>query len=151
MSGFLPPAVLEIGVIAGEAIAKLKEVNAELAVMQAEAGGAAVAVSRLDKALMVGKAALIAFTVAAAAVGFMSVHAAMEVEDSYARLGQAMSNAGVLSEENRAKAEETFVAMEKLGIRKRGIRRCTWYVDHRHWQLQQVARSHVHGCRLRPV
>lgn len=114
---FLPPAVIEIQAIAGEAIAKMQEVNTELGMMEGHAVAASGALSGLERAAMLGKAVLLGLGVAAVGVGVMSVHAAMTAEEAYSRLGQAMANAGVNTEKNRAQAEAMFETMTRLGFK----------------------------------
>jgi len=114
--GFFPPAIFEIKAVAGQAIAQFQAVNAELALMEAQAVGAGAGLSTLDKASKTATAAVGVLGIAAVAVGVLSVKTALEVQDSYSRLGQAMANAGVNTEKNRKSTENLLDSYERMGF-----------------------------------
>lgn len=116
VGGFLPPAIIEIQVIAGEAIAKLKEVNAQMAILEKQATMTGASITNMEKATAFTGKAMKVMGIAAVAVGALSVHAAMNAETAFARMGKAMSDAGVGSQVNVQHAKDLADGNIKLGF-----------------------------------
>jgi len=90
---FLPPVIMEIGVNATQAITSMRAVNGQLATMQAQATTTSIALTRLEKAAVVSAAAFKAVAFVTAAVGVLSIKAAMEQETAFARMDEAIKSA----------------------------------------------------------
>ncbi len=116
LTGFLPPAIIEIQVIAGEAIAKLQEVNAQMAILEKQATMTGASITNMEKATAFTGKAMKVMGIAAVAIGALSVKSAMDAQTSFARMGQAMKDAGVNSQENVNHAKELADKNINLGF-----------------------------------
>ena len=114
---FFPPAIFEIKAVATEALASFAEVNAELTVMEEKALKAGGALGTMDKAAGLSKAALLGLGVAIVGISALSIKAAADVQESFGKLGQAMTNAGVNNAENRKTTNEMIDNYDKLGFK----------------------------------
>jgi len=117
LGSFFPPAIFEIKAVAGEAIATFNEINAELTVMEQKALKAGGALSTMEKSAGVSKAALLGLGVAAAGISFLAIKAASDVQVAFGQLSQALTNAGVNTEETRANTEKLVDGYDKLGFK----------------------------------
>ena len=113
---FLPPVVFQVTANATQAMATFKGVNTQLKVMEAQALKTGVAMSRFNKAAVIGIGALKVFAAAAAVMAGIGIKSAMDLEKSYNRLGQALTNMGLASEQNRAQLSELMQSYEDLGF-----------------------------------
>lgn len=113
---FLPPVIFEVTANATQAIATFGKVNTQLKVMEAQAIKTGKALSGFQKAAVVGTGALKVLGVVAAGVAAIGVKSAMDLEKSYNRLGQALSNMGVASEQTRADLSLLMQSYEDLGF-----------------------------------
>lgn len=113
---FLPPVIFEVTANATQAIATFGKVNTQLKVMEAQALKTGKALSGFQKAAVVGTGALKVLGVVAAGVAAIGVKSAMDLEKSYNRLGQALSNMGVASEQTRAELSLLMQSYEDLGF-----------------------------------
>ena len=113
---FLPPVVFEITANATQAMATFKGVNTQLKTMEAQALKTGKALTGFTKAAVIGTRALKAFGLVAVGIAAIGTKAAMDLEKSYNRLGQALSNMGVASERNRAEISELMQSYEDLGF-----------------------------------
>jgi len=106
---FLPPVIMEIRANATEAIASMKTVNTELTSMEVRANAAGASLSRMQKAAVVTGVAFRAMALASVAIGVLSIKAAMDSEQAFARMDIAVNNAkdstGATAEEFRKTAE----------------------------------------------
>jgi hypothetical protein len=116
MSSFLPPVLFEIKANATQAIATFEKVNAELTRMEAKAVKAGTAITGVGNAAKYSIAFLKGMSVAIAAFGAVGVFEFMQLEKAMIQLGQAMSNAGVNTAENRKEIEKLIVASEGLAF-----------------------------------
>jgi hypothetical protein len=116
MGGFLPPVVLLIEANAKQAIAEMGKVNTQLTAMEAKALKAGKSVSMFNKTAVVGTAVLKGFALAFTALGAIGVKSLMDIEKSYNRLGQAMSNQGLATKENLQATSELVDSYESLGF-----------------------------------
>jgi len=107
---FLPPVIMEIRANATEAIAEMKTVNTELTSMEVRANAAGASLSRMEKAAVVTGAAFRAMALASVAIGVLSIKAAMDSQEAFARMDIAVNNAkdstSASAEEFRKTAEE---------------------------------------------
>ena len=110
------PVNIEIVATAGAAVAKFKEVSHELGVIDARALKAGGSISRIDHASRLASAGLMAMSVAAVGVGYISVKAAMDAETAFARLNTAMTNAGAGSEANLESVKRLAEGNTRLGF-----------------------------------
>lgn len=115
-TGFLPPVVLQIQANATQAIASMKGVNTQLSIMEAKALKTGVALTKWNKAAIIGTGALKALGLATAAFAGISVKMAMDVEKSYIRLGKALANQGLSTEQNRKELAVVVDSYEQLGF-----------------------------------
>lgn len=90
---FLPPVVMEIYANATQATTSMRAVNGELATMQVQANAAGASMTRLEKAAVISSAAFKAVGLATAAIGVLSIKAAMEQEVAFSRMNEAMKTA----------------------------------------------------------
>ena len=114
--GDMFPAIIEFQVIGGQAIAEMKKINGELAVMQGEADRTGLAMERL-KAGAKG-AAMVGAAMAAVGVGVAAyaVHAAEGAQVALIQVGQAMSDAKQNTAANREVITGSIDAYAKLGF-----------------------------------
>ena len=110
------PVNIEILANAKEAIAQFQTVNGELGKMDAATLKAGGSISEMDKATRIGTAGLMALTAGVAGFGIMAVKAAMESQDSFNRLGQAMANTGNGSAKARNEVSKLVEEQAKLGF-----------------------------------
>ena len=113
---FLPPVIMEIGVNATQAITSMRAVNGQLATMQAQATTTSIALTRLEKAAVVGAAAFKAVALVTAAVGVLSIKSAMEQETAFARMDEAMKSAKDLTSATGEEFRKTAEAAIELGF-----------------------------------
>lgn len=116
MNTFLPPVLFEIQANATQALATFKKVNTELTIMEAKALKAGAALTKFQ---IIGAKAVAVFkglSIAVAAFGAIGVHEFMQLEQSMIQLGQAMTNAGVNTAENRKQVESLLSKYEELGF-----------------------------------
>lgn len=113
---FLPPVVFEITANATQAMATFGKVNTQLKVMEAQALKTGKALSGFQKAAVIGTGALKALGVVAVGVAAIGTKMAMDLEKSLNRLGQAMTNVGVASQENLSAISELVESYEDLGF-----------------------------------
>ena len=116
MGGFLPPVIFQIQANATQALASFQKVNAQLTAMEAKALKTGVALTRMNKALVVSTAVLKATAIAFIALAAWGVKSNMDIEKSYSRLGQAMANQGLATRENLAATSELVNQYESLGF-----------------------------------
>jgi LysM repeat protein len=116
MGGFLPPVVLLIQANAKQAIAEMGKVNTQLTAMEAKALKAGKSISLFNKTAVVGTTVLKGFALAFTALSALGVKALMDIEKSYNRLGQAMSNQGLATKENLQSTSELVSSYESLGF-----------------------------------
>ena len=116
MGGFLPPVVLLIEANAKQAIAEMGKVNTQLTAMEAKALKAGKSISLFNKTAVVGTAVLKGFALAFTALAAIGVKSLMDIEKSYNRLGQAMSNQGLATKENLQATSELVDSYESLGF-----------------------------------
>jgi hypothetical protein len=116
MNGFLPPVIFEIQANAAGAIAQFRRVNTELSIMEAKALKAGKALTGFQKAAVVGTKALKVMTVAFAAFAAYGVKQVIDLEKSLNRLGKAMANVGVATQENLSSISELVESYEDLGF-----------------------------------
>lgn len=116
MGGFLPPVVLLIEANAKQAIAEMGKVNTQLTAMEAKALKAGKSISLFNKTAVIGTAVLKGFALAFTALGAIGVKSLMDIEKSYNRLGQAMSNQGLATKENLQATSELVDSYESLGF-----------------------------------
>lgn len=116
LGNFLPPVVFEVTANATQAIATFGKVNTQLKTMEAQAVRTGKALSGFSKAAVIGTGALKALGIVAAGVAAIGVKSAMDLEKSYNRLGQALSNMGVASEQNRRALSDLMQSYEDLGF-----------------------------------
>jgi hypothetical protein len=116
MGGFLPPVVLLIEANAKQAIAEMGKVNSQLTVMEAKALKAGKSISLFNKTAVIGTAVLKGFALAFTALAAIGVKSLMDIEKSYNRLGQAMSNQGLATKENLQATSELVDSYESLGF-----------------------------------
>ena len=110
---FLPPVIMEIQANATEAIASMRTVNAELATMEVRAGGASVALTRMEKAAVVTNVAFRALAFASVAIGALSIKMAMDSQQAYARMGEAINNA----KDKTTASEEQFIKTAEANVK----------------------------------
>ena len=94
LGGFVPPVIIEIQASAAAAIAQFKEVNGQLTEMQVKAEATGTSMNNMGKASAFAGSAMMAIGVAAAAVGALSVKAALDSEGAFARMNTAIKNTG---------------------------------------------------------
>jgi hypothetical protein len=116
MGGFLPPVVLLIEANAKQAIAEMGKVNTQLTAMEAKALKAGKSISLFNKTAVIGTAVLKGFALAFTALAAIGVKSLMDIEKSYNRLGQAMSNQGLATKENLQATSELVDSYESLGF-----------------------------------
>lgn len=116
MGGFLPPVVLLIEANAKQAIAEMGKVNTQLTAMEAKALKAGKSISLFNKTAVIGTAVLKGFALAFTALAAIGVKSLMDIEKSYNRLGQAMSNQGLATQENLRATSELVDSYESLGF-----------------------------------
>lgn len=116
MSGFLPPAIIEIKAIADKAIAELKEVNKELEKMEGTSGKASAGIDRMQKASKLATGALLGLGTAFAGFAGIGIKEALEAETALNKLGTTMSAVGVNTEANRQKIQEVTNGYVDLGF-----------------------------------
>ncbi len=116
MGGFLPPVVLLIEANAKQAIAEMGKVNTQLTAMEAKAAKAGKSISLFNKTAVVGTAVLKGFALAFTALAAVGVKSLMDIEKSYNRLSQAMSNQGLATKENLQVTSELLDSYEGLGF-----------------------------------
>lgn len=116
MGGFLPPVIFQIQANATQALASFQKVNAQLTAMEAKALKTGVALTRMNKALVVSTAVLKATAIAFVALAAWGIKSNMDIEKSYSRLGQAMANQGLATKENLAATSELVNNYEALGF-----------------------------------
>ena len=116
MGGFLPPVVLLIQANAKQAIAEMGKVNTQLTAMEAKALKAGKSISLFNKTAVVGTAVLKGFSLAFVALSALGVKSLMDIEKSYNRLGQAMSNQGLATQANLLATSELVDSYESLGF-----------------------------------
>lgn len=116
LGSMVPPVVFYVEAKADKAIATFKGINHELSMMEMKAAAAGKSVSRFNQVALVGtkvlKGMAVAF-VAAAAIGVKSI---MDIEKSYAALGQAMANQGLATEANMTLLSQVADSYEGLGF-----------------------------------
>lgn len=88
------PVVFDVKVIAGEAIAKFTELNAELKVMEEQSIKTGAAMSTFNSKALLLRAGLIAGAFAAFEFGKTAVEAAARTQEAMARLDTALKNTG---------------------------------------------------------
>lgn len=113
---FLPPVIMEIGVNATQAMTSMRAVNGQLASMQVQATAAGVALTRLEKAAIVSGAAFRAVAVVTAAVGVLSIKAAMEQETAFARMDEAIKSAKDVTSATGAEFRKATDAAIEMGF-----------------------------------
>jgi LysM repeat protein len=116
MGGFLPPVVLLIQANAKQAIVEMGKVNSQLTVMEAKALKAGKSISLFNKTAVIGTSVLKGFTLALTVLGAIGVKELMEIEKSYNRLGQAMSNQGLATKENLQSTSKLLASYDQLGF-----------------------------------
>lgn len=112
----MEPAVIEIQVIANEAIAKLKTINEQLGVMQGQALKTGAAMGGFEKSMFLATRAFKVMGLAAVAVGYLSVKTAIDTETAFARMNKAMDGAGVGTAKNKEEAKALAENNVKLGF-----------------------------------
>lgn len=113
---FLPPVLFEITANATQAMATFNKVNAELAIMEKQALKTGVAISKTTRALTMATAATKALALVTVAFAAYGVKEIMDLEQSYASLGQTLANQGLSTEANRKTAADLAQSYEKLGF-----------------------------------
>jgi len=116
MTGFLPPAIIEIKAIADKAIAELKEVNKELDKMDGTTGKASAGIDRMQKASKLATGALFAMGTAFAGFAAIGIKEALEAETVMNKLGTTMSAAGLNTASNRKAVEDLASSYIDLGF-----------------------------------
>lgn len=116
MGGFLPPVIFQIQANATQALASFAKVNAQLTAMEAQALKTGVALTRMNKALVLSTAVLKTTAIAFVALAAWGIKSNMDIEKSYSRLGQAMANQGLATKENLAATSELVNQYESLGF-----------------------------------
>ena len=116
IGSFLPPVLFEIQANATQAIATFGKVNTQLKTMEAQALKTGKALSGFQKAAVIGTGALKALGAVAVVSMGIGVKAVMDLEKSMNRLGQAMANVGVSTEQNRRDIAKLVDSYEGLGF-----------------------------------
>jgi hypothetical protein len=116
MTGFLPPAIIEIKAIADKAIAELKEVNKELDKMDGTSGKASAGIDRMQQASKLATGALFAMGTAFAGFAAVGIKEALEAETVMTKLGTTMSSVGVNTAENRKAVQDLASSYIDLGF-----------------------------------
>lgn len=116
LGGFLPPVVFEVQANATQALATFSKVNGQLKTMEAQAVKTGAALTKMQKTMVYVNATAKASVLIFGAMAAIGINEISQLEASFARLGQAMSNAGISTEENRKKAAELSEGMDKLGF-----------------------------------
>jgi hypothetical protein len=116
LGSFLPPVLFEVQANATQAIATFGKVNTQLKTMEAQAIKTGKAISGMQKAVVIGTGALKALGAIAVVSMAIGVKAVMDLEKSMNRLGQAMSNVGVSTKENREQVAKLVDSYEELGF-----------------------------------
>ena len=116
MNNFLPPIVFLVEANAKQAIAEFGKVNTQLTAMETKALKAGKSVSTFNKAAVIGTSVLKGFAVAFTALAAIGVKSLMDIEKSYGRLSQAMSNQGLATKENLKATSELVDSYESLGF-----------------------------------
>ena len=116
IGSFLPPVLFEVQANATQAIATFGKVNTQLKAMEAQAIKTGKALSGFQKAAIVGTGALKALGAIAVVSMGIGVKAVMDLEKSMNRLGQAMANVGVSTEQNRQDIAKLVDSYEQLGF-----------------------------------
>lgn len=116
MNGFLPPVVFQIQANATQAIASFRKVNAELSVMEAKALKAGKALTGMQKAAIAGTKALKILGLAAVAFAVIGVREAEKTQKEFIKLGRALANAGLSTEQTRKQTAELVESYEDLGF-----------------------------------
>jgi len=113
---FFPPVDFVITVVAGEAIAKFGEINAELAVMEKRALAAGTSLGTVEKGGMLAKAGLAVAGVAMFEFGKLALEATSKTQEAFARMDVALKNTGNGSKELTKQLHETAEANTALGF-----------------------------------
>lgn len=112
----IPPVVFVVEAKVNQALASFKAVNTQLTAMEAKAGKASAAMMRFNQVALIGTKVLkglAAGFVIASAIGVKSI---MDIEKSYAALGQAMANQGLATKQNLDAVSELVDGYESLGF-----------------------------------
>lgn len=116
LGNFFPPVIFQVEAVAGKAIADFKAINTQLKVMEAQATKTGVALTRMNKAALVGTKVLKGMAVAFAGFAAIGVKEVIELERAFVRLGQTMANVGVSTEANRQAVAKLVDSYEELGF-----------------------------------
>lgn len=113
---FFPPVILEIKAHAGQAMAELKVLNAELAKIEVTAGASSVAMARLGMMGKMAGAAMLGLGAVAAIIGVTSLEVLDKLEAVQANLETAIENTGVAYKDAQPYVEAHVKSMQKLGF-----------------------------------
>ena len=116
LGGFVPPVIIEIQASATAAIAQFKEVNGQLTEMQVKAEATGTSMNNMGKASAFASSAMMAIGVAAAAVGALSVKAALDSEGAFARMNTAIKNTGDTSAATQKQFKDLADSNTNLGF-----------------------------------
>lgn len=116
MNGFLPPVIFEIQANATQALASFSKVNSQLKGMEAQATKTNAALTRMQKTMVAVNAVAKVTALAFAGFATLGIIEITKLETAFAKLGQAMSNAGLSTPESRKSVSELAHSMEELGF-----------------------------------
>jgi hypothetical protein len=116
MGSFLPPVMMEVVVNAKEAVASLGTINEQLTVLGARAEATGVKLSTMEKSTAVANTAFKALGLATAAIGAISIKAAMEQEVAFARMDEAIKSAKDKTAETGAEFRKATDAAISMGF-----------------------------------
>jgi hypothetical protein len=110
---------MEIQANATEAIASMKTVNAELTSMEVRANAAGASLTRMEKAAVATGVAFRAIALASVAIGVLSIKAAMDSEQAFARMDIAIGNAKDATSATKEEFKKTAEQNTALGFSTR--------------------------------
>lgn len=113
---FFPPVVFEIKAHAGQAMAELKTLNAELGKLEVNAGASGMAMARLGTMSKFAGTALLGMGAIAGIVAVTSLEALDKVETAQANLETAIKNTGVAYEDAKPYVDAHVKSMQSLGF-----------------------------------
>jgi hypothetical protein len=114
--GFYPPVIFEVTANATEALATFGKVNTSMKAMEAQAAKTGVAMTNMTRTTVLASAALKGTAIAVLGFTALAVKEFSALQLAMTQLGQAMSNAGVSTAENRKQVQELLVKYEQLGF-----------------------------------